>query len=361
MFREMSASELIAVLGTEAEPVLVDVREPDEVAEWSIPGALNIPFGDLPGRVATLPRDRHLVTVCASGSRSTLAARLLAANGLDVANLTGGMGAWSTVYDTATVAVPGARVVQVRRRGQGCLSYLVGSGDEAFVVDPSIDVDLYRQKAAEHGWRITRVFDTHLHADHLSGARALAEGTGASLHLNPADTFEFEFTPLSDGDRFVLPGGAELSVAVVHTPGHTAGSVLYRLGEHAVLSGDTLFVEGVGRPDLADRVEEFARNLHRSLHQKVLRLPDRVRVLPAHYGNGVAVRPGEPVAATLGELRTTLGPLSLDEDRFVEWVVSHVSDRPPNYAEIIKVNMGRTDASGELVRMLEAGPNRCSA
>ena len=84
------------------------------------------------------------------------------------------MAAWGKVYDHVTVDGDQVRIVQVRRRGKGCLSYVIGAGDEAFVVDPAIDIDVYRDVAAEHGWRITRVFDTHLHADHLSGARALA-------------------------------------------------------------------------------------------------------------------------------------------------------------------------------------------
>ena len=187
------------------------------------------------------------------------------------------MAAWGTVYDTVELAAGAATIVQVRRRGKGCLSYVIGSGDEAFVVDPSLDLDHYLAVAADKGWRITRVFDTHLHADHLSGARDLAAATGASLHLNPADTFAFDYTPLTDGDRHQLPGGVEMSVAALHTPGHTMGSTIYVVGDDAVLTGDTLFVDGVGRPDLADRAEEFAHNLYRSLQERVLTLPDDSR------------------------------------------------------------------------------------
>ena len=118
--------------------------------------------------------------VCASGGRSSQATDALARAGWDAHNLTGGMAAWGTVYDTAELPAGAATIVQVRRRGKGCLSYVIGSGDEAFVVDPSLDLDQYLEVAADKGWRITRVFDTHLHADHLSGARALAAATGAT-------------------------------------------------------------------------------------------------------------------------------------------------------------------------------------
>ncbi len=360
MHQEITAAELASRLGTDDEPFLLDVREPHEVAEWAIPGVVNIPLGDLDRRLAEIPSDRPVVAVCASGNRSGVATAALAAAGLDVANLVGGMAAWSKVYDAAVVELDGAQVVQVRRRAKGCLSYVVGAGDQAFVVDPSIDVDVYLQVAGQLGWEITRVFDTHLHADHLSGARDLADATGASLHLNPADTFEFAFEPLRDGDRFVLPGGAELSVAALHTPGHTEGSTIFFIGD-AVLSGDTLFVDGVGRPDLAERAEEFARNLHRSLRDRVLKLPDDVTVLPAHYGDGVPVRPGEPVAASLGSLRATVDPLGLDEEAFVAWAVARTTERPPNYVSIIGANMGRGQTPPALLQHLEAGPNRCSA
>ncbi len=360
-YRDIDASELAGRLGTDNEPFVLDVREPDEVAEWAIPGSVNVPLQGLTDRVDEFPRDREVVVVCAAGGRSAIASDFLAGCGLHVANLRGGMAAWGKVYDWVVVEDGAVRVVQVRRRGKGCLSYVIGAGDEAFVIDPSIDVDVYREIADEHGWRITRVFDTHLHADHLSGARTLAASAGASLHLNPHDTFDFAFEALRDRDRFSLADEVELSVAALRTPGHTEGSTIYFIGDRVVLTGDTLFVDGVGRPDLAERAEEFAHNLYRSLQERILVLPDDALVLPGHYGDSVRVQPDEPVGASLGELRTTLAPLGLDEDSFVAWASSRTTQRPPNYVEIIKANMGRSDLAPSLLQRLEFGPNRCSA
>lgn len=361
MEHEITAREVAARLGTDAEPFILDVREPEEVAEWAIPGAVNVPLGQLGARAADIPRDEEVVVVCASGGRSRRATEALVGAGWHARDLVGGMASWGTVYDAAELVAGAATIVQVRRRGKGCLSYVVGSGDEAFVVDPAIDVDRYLEVAGARGWRITRVFDTHLHADHLSGARDLAAATGATLHLNPADTYDFEYTPLVDGDRHVLPGGVELSVAALHTPGHTMGSTIYFVGTEAVLTGDTLFVEGVGRPDLADRAEEFARNLYHSLQERVLTLPDDTVVLPGHYGEGVPVHPHRVVGAPLAELRASLEPLQLDEDGFVAWAAERAVPRPPNYVEIVKANMGRPDTPRLLLQRLELGPNRCSA
>lgn len=361
MVSQMQAGDLAGVLGTADAPFLLDVREPDEVASWAIPGAINVPLGQLGARVSEIPRDRQVVTVCAAGARSSMAADALAEAGYEVANLVGGMASWAGVYDTAEIDVDGATVVQVRRRGKGCLSYIVGAGDQAFVIDPSLDVDRYTEIAAARGWTITKVFDTHLHADHLSGARDLAAATGATLHLNPADAFSFDFEPLTDGERFSLPGGVEVQVAAIRTPGHTEGSTIYRVGDKVVLSGDTLFVDGVGRPDLAERADEFARNLHRSLNEKVLSLDPDTKVLPSHYGDTVNVAPSEPVGATIAELRDTLAALRMDEDEFVAWAVARTTPRPPNYVEIVKANMGRPSLPLDSLAQLEAGPNRCSA
>lgn len=361
MYRDMSASELAGRLGSADEPFLLDVREPHEVAEWAIPGAVNIPLGELAERAGDVPRDREVVTVCASGNRSSRAADALARAGYHVANLSGGMAAWGAVYDWVTVDLDEVRIVQVRRRGKGCLSYVVGAAGEAVVIDPSLEVDVYLQVASEHDWRITHVFDTHLHADHLSGARDLADATGAALHLNPADAFHFPFEPLHDGDHFSLTGGLELSVAALHTPGHTEGSTVYFVNGRAVLTGDTLFVEGVGRPDLAERAAEFAHNLYRSLHERVLTLADDALVLPGHCGESVAVHPDQPVGATLAELRRNLPPLSMSEADFVAWATERTTPRPPNYVEIVHANIGRAQAPIDLLRRLEVGPNRCSA
>lgn len=361
MNNQISARDVAARLGTDQEPFILDVREPDEVAEWAIPGAINIPLHDLGRRAGEIPRDEQVVVVCASGGRSAQATSALARSGWDAHDLRGGMAAWANVYDTAELQAGAATIVQVRRRGKGCLSYVVGSGDEAYVVDPAIAISHYLEVAAERGWRITKVFDTHLHADHLSGARDLAEATGATLYLNPADTFDFDYTALRDGDHYELPGGVAMSVAAMHTPGHTMGSTMYFVGDDVVLTGDTLFVEGVGRPDLADRAEEFAHNLYHSLRERVLTLPEHTFVLPGHFSEGVPVRPQVPVGAPLADLRRTLEPLQLDEDAFVAWATERATPRPPNYAEIIKANMGQPESPIAWLQRLELGPNRCSA
>jgi glyoxylase-like metal-dependent hydrolase (beta-lactamase superfamily II)/rhodanese-related sulfurtransferase len=355
----LSASDLVGRLDADDELYMIDVREPDEVAEWRIPGVHNIPLGRLAASIEQVPRDRHLVVVCAKGSRALQGATVLAEHGLASEVLDGGMGAWASTYDAVTGSFGGATVVQLRRRGKGCLSYVVGAGERCVVIDPSIDVARYEDVAREHHWRITHVLDTHLHADHLSGARDLVARTGAALLLSPSDPFAFDFEPLTDGRRVELAHEVELTVSAVSVPGHTEGSTMYELGDCAVFTGDTLFLESVGRPDLAEQAEDFAHNLYRSLHERVLPLADATMVFPAHYGATVTVRTGEFVARPLGDLRHALPALALSESDFVAWAIANVKDRPPNYQRIVRINAGR-EARGVDVAEMENGPNRCA-
>ncbi|HTT59388.1 MAG TPA: MBL fold metallo-hydrolase [Acidimicrobiales bacterium] len=338
---------------------LLDVREPDEVAEWQIPGVHNIPIGLLGSRLDEVPRDRDVVVICAKGLRAQQGAELLAKVGISSGVLEGGMGSWGSTYDQVAGEFAGASVVQLRRRGKGCLSYVIGAGERAVVIDPSLDVRRYIDVASERGWSITHVLDTHLHADHLSGARELSAATGASLWLNPADPFTFTYEPLSDGKSIELAPGVDLVVSSVSVPGHTEGSTMYQLGDRAVFTGDTLFLESVGRPDLADEAEGYAHHLFHSLHDRVLPLSDEIMVFPAHFGSGVEVHLGEFVARHLGELRRTLVPLTFSEDEFVMWAIVNVKDRPGNYRKIVGINAGHVQMDASAAE-LELGPNRCA-
>ena len=338
---------------------LLDVREPDEVAEWQIPGVHNIPLGSLDSRSGEVPRDGDIVVICAKGARAQEGAELLAIHHIASRVLEGGMGAWGSTYDRVTGEFAGATVVQLRRRGKGCLSYVVGAGERAVVIDPSRDLSRYLDVANEHGWTITHVLDTHLHADHLSGARELAAAARAALWLNPADPFRFDFEPLVDGKSIELAPGVDLVVSSVSVPGHTEGSTMYQLGQHAIFTGDTLFLESVGRPDLADEAEGYAHHLFHSLHERVLPLSNDIMVFPAHFGAGVEVNSGHFVSRQLGELRDSLPPLALSEDEFVRWAVANVKDRPGNYRQIVGINAGQAELDGSAAE-LEFGPNRCA-
>jgi glyoxylase-like metal-dependent hydrolase (beta-lactamase superfamily II)/rhodanese-related sulfurtransferase len=355
----MGADELLERLDSDDLLYMIDVREPDEVADWQIPGVHNFPLASLEGSLDQVPRDAHLVVICAKGSRAHQGAQILARHAIASAVLEGGMENWASTYDRVSGDFGGATVVQLRRRGKGCLSYVVGAGENCVVIDPSLDVAQYLDVAQEHGWRITHVLDTHLHADHLSGARELVDHSGGTLLLSASDPFRFAFEPLSDGRRIELAPDVALTVSAVSVPGHTEGSTMYQLGAAAIFTGDTLFLESVGRPDLADQAEAFAHNLYRSLHERVLPLADTTMVFPAHYGSAVEVHAHVFVARPLGDLRHSLAALVMSEDDFVAWAMANVKDRPPNYQRIVRINEGAETLGADAMEM-ELGPNRCA-
>src|SRR3989449_7123123 len=308
--RTISTEGLREVLERRAPVTVLDVRPAVERAEWAIPGSVHadaydaLRRGDPTALADFRPTNGdRVVTVCAAGKTSMLAAERLRARGLDAVSLEGGMRAWSLAWNTAEVPCPGstARIVQLRRTGKGCISYLIGSHGDAVVIDASLDPQVYSRAAGKHGWCIRTVLATHVHADHLSRARAVAADTGARLCLPQTDRVSFEYAPLKDGD-IVRVGSAGLRV--LHTPGHTPESASYLLDDRALFTGDTLFLTAVGRPDLeasAAQARRRAHVLHASL-QRLVALPPDTMVLPAHTSEPAAFD-GRPISATLGEVR----------------------------------------------------------
>jgi glyoxylase-like metal-dependent hydrolase (beta-lactamase superfamily II)/rhodanese-related sulfurtransferase len=351
----------------EGRPVTVlDVRPAAERAEWAIPGSLHVNAYEAlkahdPSALADvdIPGDEPVVTVCAAGKTSLVAAEQLAARGVEALSLEGGMKAWSLAWNTAEVplSTSGIHVIQVRRAGKGCLSYLIGAGEEAFVIDASLDPQVYLDLARSRGWQITSVFDTHIHADHLSRSRQLAEQSGARLFLPDQQRVSFPFTAMRDGDTFATP---QLMLTALRTPGHTLESTCYLLNNAFLFTGDTLFPTSIGRPDLhADEQEARARSalLYQSLH-KLLALPLEMLVLPGHASQPVPFD-GLLIGARLAEIDEQIGLLHVTQTVFVETLVQRLPATPPNYERITRLNEAGLFPDHEVTE-LEAGANRCA-
>jgi glyoxylase-like metal-dependent hydrolase (beta-lactamase superfamily II) len=350
------------------EPVtVVDVRRAEDRADWSIPGSVRFDAYDALNagderamEGLDLPQGAPVVTVCGRGRSSAVAAKQLRVRGIDAMTLVGGMRAWSLAWNTAEVPLPGsrARVVQVRRTGKGCLSYLVGSGTEAAVIDAAVDPEVYVGLAEERGWRIAHALDTHLHADHLSRSRTLAELAGAKLHMPEGAPVSYPFSALGDGGEIRI-GASRLEA--LRTPGHTAESTSYLLDGWALFTGDTLFLSAVGRPDLGASLggaREKARILHGSL-RRVLALDGGTLVLPGHTSEPVPFD-GEIIAAPLSEVREGVPLLGLDEEAFVKRIAGRASPTPENHERIVEFNRSGRAPEGDPTK-LEAGANRCAA
>lgn len=376
----ISAETFRDLLDSAESFTLVDTRDEESFEGWHIDGAER--YFHKPDREfsveefqETLDVDRgsSIVTICAKGKASKdLANRLHDEGFRDVRYVDGGMRAWSAVYDVVDITVPGdAAVVQLQRRAKGCLGYLVadpGAGVAA-AVDVTRHTEEFRSVAADHGWEIERVLDTHVHADHISGGSTLAAELGVPYHLGErAEERDVgvDYVPLARNETVSV---GEIELKAVFTPGHTSETASYLVDATALLSGDTVFVDGVGRTELQfgdDSAATGAEQLYDSLHGTVLAEPDDVVVLPGHFSVSPSGesggQPGTEVSTTVRALRTDAPILQRDRDAFVEYVVDHVPEKPPNYEQVIAINQGREQPENEQEAVeLEVGPNNCAA
>jgi len=365
--KEITADELRSWLEQKRPVTVVDVRKAADHAEWSIPGSLNIDAHDAlweddPNAMKGIdpPADRPVVTVCGRGRTSLLAREQLERRGFKALSLQGGMKAWSLAWNKAEVPISdkgGVRIIQFRRTGKGCLSYLVGSQGEAVVIDPSLDAEVYISEAKKNGWKITATLDTHIQADHLTRAIPIAAKTGSEIGLPETTRVSFKYRPIRDSEAITV---GQVQLTAMRSPGHTPESVCYRLDNRALFTGDTLFVAGVGRPDLeasASGANKRAHALFRSLRH-LLSLSDDMLVLPTHTGEPVPFD-GRPIMARLADARDKVNELPQEENAFVDYVMARLPATPPNHAAIVKLNEKGEFPEGDPTD-LEAGANRCA-
>jgi len=359
--KNISANELKESLDVGKELFLLDVRQPDEFADWKIKGSVNIPLNELSKEehLKNIPKDKDVVTICPTDNRAMIAKFMLERYGYKVRLLEGGLNGWTTALEYASeeyeIGENRVRIIQVRRIGKGCLSYIIESGSEAVVIDPVFRIDDYSRISQDLGAKITKVYDTHQHADHISAAKALAKETDAELYMSSYEKYAFDHKKLQGGDEHKV---GSVQLRVIHTPGHTPGSLSFLIGNKFLITGDTLFVNGVGRPDLRDTASELAPVLYETLHDKLLSLPDSIHILPGHF-DGLA-KGGKLITATLGDLKEN-SLLKQEKEEFVKKIMMTAMPTPPHHKQIISVNKGVDPISLiSEIHELEMGPNRCS-
>jgi len=356
---------------------LLDVRAEDEFDEWRVQGesveSVNVPYfeflagGVEDDRLAVLPDDRRVTVLCAKGGASEYVAGLLAERGYDVDHLEDGMRGWARLYDYNEIdAGVDATVAQYQRPSSGCLAYLVVDDGEAAAFDPlRAFAAEYVQDARLLGADLEYAVDTHVHADHVSGVRALARDEGAQAVLPAAATdrgvdYDIDYETVEHGDQLVV---GDTTIDVIYTPGHTSGMTTFRVGD-LLLTGDGLFTESVARPDLEGGdagAPEAAAQLYDSLTERVLPLHDDVRVAPAHFSAGAVPAADGTYTARLGDIGASMDALSMDRSDFVDFVLSDMPPRPGHYEAIIETNLGHRSPDDQRAFELELGPNNCAA
>ena len=356
---------------------VLDIRAPEKVARGRVAFGAALDFKALPGsRLYQLPTldalglapGTPVAVICGHGNSSKQMTTFLRDKGVEAYSVVGGMAAWETVYVTRSLTPTPSfeRVLQLDRVGTGALSYVLVSDGEALIVDPGRHVDRYEALLREHGARPIGVADTHMHADYLSGARVAAARWNVPYYVHPDDAHSpyddapgrFAYRPLADGDQLAL-GRATLRVD--HVPGHTLGSVALVAEDGLALTGDFLFVQSIGRPDLGGKTAAWARLLWASLERVRRSWPGELLVLPAHYAGESERRADRSVAARFDVVAATNAAAAIqDEAAFLRWVAEHTSVAPEAYRTIKLANLGLVTLSDADAEVLESGPNQCA-
>ena len=351
---------------------ILDVRNTDAFEDWKIDGHqfeyLNIPYFELLDGVeeilSKIPTDSEVLVVCAKEGSSIMVADMLSEAGLTVGYLEGGMKSWSMYLEPIKVGnlKDGGELYQFVRLGKGCLSYMAINGGEAAIIDAVRFTDVFTNFAKEKGVEIKHVFDTHLHADHISGGRHIAAATGATYYLPPKDAEEvvFDYTSLTDGLTVQL-GASNIEVGALYSPGHTIGSTSFVIDGQYLLTGDILFIDSIGRPDLAGLAEDWVGDLRETLYKRYRTLAEDLIVLPAHFMIIDELNEDGTVAKRLGDLFAENHGLNVqDEEEFRSMVTDNLPPQPNAYQEIRHVNMGKITPDNDEQTEMEIGPNRCA-
>ncbi|NHN42868.1 MBL fold metallo-hydrolase [Halorubellus sp. JP-L1] len=357
---------------------LLDARMQSDYDEWRIDGenvtSTNVPYFEFledeidDDVLEQIPDDRKVTVLCAKGGASEYVAGTLAERGYDVNHLEDGMNGWASIYEAVEVErYDGAgTLLQYQRPSSGCLGYLLYDDGEAAIVDPlRAFTDRYLEDADDLGVDIEYALDTHVHADHISGVRGLdAEGVEGVIPEAAVDrgvTYADELTTAADGDTFEV---GDATIEAVYTPGHTTGMTSYLVDDSLLATGDGLFVESVARPDLEegdDGAPDAASMLYESLQERVLALPDDTLIGGAHFSDAAEPADDGTFTAPIGQLVDEMDALTMDEEDFVELILSDMPPRPANYEEIIATNLGQSAVDDDEAFTLELGPNNCAA
>lgn len=377
-----SAAELYEALLRDQAPFLLDVRNPNDFARWRVEGragqtALNIPYYDFiedeEAAAARVPLDRPVLVVCAREGSAQYVTALLQARGIAASYLRGGIISWGHLYDTRDiVSAPWGRIVQIARPARGDLSFAIISDGQATLIDPLRHVEHYTELLAAAGAQLAGIFDTHVHADHISGGPALSRALGAPYFIHPYDAIHpidmlparIPFSPLADGQ---VERVGQVELRVIWYPGHTLGQVNLLAtapdGSRYLFTGDGIFLRSFGRPDLGGQAQAWTPLLYESMTDRLPpHLTDTTLILPAHFSTLDEDAGGGRFAAPWARVRRENAALAQlgSPEAFADFVLGSLPYFPPQYVEIKRVNIGLSQPDEAAAEELELGKNICA-
>jgi glyoxylase-like metal-dependent hydrolase (beta-lactamase superfamily II)/rhodanese-related sulfurtransferase len=356
---------------------LFDVRNNEEFERFKVEGPylskmINIPYiefiekEDESVAKVQIPKEESIRIVCAKEGSAKYVGEILVKNGWkDVKFLEKGIKSWGNMLAPKLVAADkGYRLYQFIRPGKASCSYGLVYEDEMVVFDPSRNAQFYQNFAREHGAELIKTFETHLQADYISGSKQISSNTGAEIvgHQNDFKDAVFEYKSLDDQEVFHFSkGGPEIKA--VHMPGHTPGSTSYLIDENYLITGDTVFILSIGRPDLGGQVEGWSKLLYDTLKTKIADLSDDLLILPGHYIEWREANREQIFADTLGSIKNKNADIYgiQDESEFVRFIKANMRKQPDVYADIRKVNAGLLEVDEEEQEIMDLGKNECAA
>jgi glyoxylase-like metal-dependent hydrolase (beta-lactamase superfamily II) len=317
--------------------------------------------------IARVPANRRIRIVCAKEGSAKYVAEILDNNGFaDVGYLSGGFKSWGNMLVPKLVAdEEGYQLYQFIRPAKASCSYGLLYNKEMMVFDPSRNIDFYLDFAAEKGCTLTKTFETHLQADYISGSRAIAEKTGATFYANEGDFggSNNPYTPVNDGESHCFTDSdSGPKVKVLFTPGHTPGSTSYIINEKYMISGDTVFISSVGRPDLGGQAESWATMLYTTIGM-IQQLDKNLAILPGHYMNWEEANDALLFTTSLGDaIERNKAIYSIaSEKEFIQFIKENMRPQPEEYAVIRLVNANKEEVDSDRAEVLDIGKNECAA
>ena len=357
------------------EFLLLDVRVNEQFDRFKVEGPFlsdmaNVPYVEFVEHeeesVAKVPAAEKVRIVCAKEGSARYVGEILVNHGFkDVRYLEGGIKTWGNMLAPKLVASDdGYKLFQFIRPGKASCSYGLISNDEMVLFDPSRNVDFYQSFAEKNGATITRTYETHLQADYISGSKQIAADSGAHIlgHENDFKDAAFKYQKIVDDQVYAFSkGGPEIKA--LHMPGHTPGSTSYLIDNKYLISGDTVFILSIGRPDLGGKAEEWSKLLYHTLKTKIAELEDDLLILPGHYMDWSEADPSQIFSDTLGNIKNKNSDIySIStETEFIEFIKDNMRLQPEVYVEIRKVNAGLLEVDAEKQEIMDLGKNECAA
>jgi glyoxylase-like metal-dependent hydrolase (beta-lactamase superfamily II) len=357
------------------EFLLLDVRVNEQFDRFKVEGPFlsemaNVPYVEFVEHeeesVARVPAAEKVRIVCAKEGSAKYVAEILVNHGFkDVRYLEGGIKNWGNMLAPELVASDGGyKLYQFIRPGKASCSYGLIYNDEMVLFDPSRNVEFYQHFAENNAARIVKSCETHLQADYISGSQQIAADHGAHIlgHENDFKGAAFQYEKIVDEQVYSFSNGGP-EIKALHMPGHTPGSTSYLIDNKYLITGDTVFILSIGRPDLGGKAEDWSKLLYNTLKKKIAGLKDDLVILPGHYMDWSEANPSRVFSDTLGNIKSKNSEIYgiSSETEFIEFIKNNMRPQPEVYAEIRKVNAGLLEVDAEEQEIMDLGKNECAA